>query len=219
MIQLSGGIALASMAGCLGSDDDPKDTDEKNDPDDGENTKDGGENDKPKSGDDAPKVDVETHDGKTVTVEARDKPTIVMFADIESEECKSYSKTLVDLHEEYHDRAYVVTINSNLDVSKEDLKAFHEEYGGDWDHAMGHAKALEKYGIEASVTICVIDEHGKIAFRIDGEIDRETVEKLLEAYANGEIDQKDIEEVIEAYRKGEIDEKDVEEAIETYADD
>ncbi|ADJ14971.1 TlpA family protein disulfide reductase [Halalkalicoccus jeotgali] len=222
MIQLSGGIALASMAGCLGSDDDPKDTDDPKD-DSGKNDDSSGNNgkkdDKPKSGDDAPKVDVETSDGKTITVEAKDKPTIVMFADVESEECKSYSETLADLHEKYGDRAYLLTVNTNMDVSKTELKEFHEQYGGDWDHAMGRPEVLEKYGIEATVTVCVIDENGKIAFRTDGEVDHETVEKALDAYAAGDLDEEDIEKALDAYRKGDVDEKDIEEAIEAYADD
>lgn len=221
MIQLSGGIALASMAGCLGSEDEPDDTngeeknngDEKDDTDSNDDTETGNE---PKSGDDAPKVDVETHDGKTVTIEAKDKPTIVMFADVKGEKGKSYSETLVDVHEKYHDRVYVLTINSNLDVSEEGLKEFHEKHGGDWDHAMGHEDALENYGIGASVTICVIDEDGKVAFRTDGDIDRETVEKALEAYADGDIDRADIEKALDAYREGEISEEDLEEILDAY---
>ncbi|MCL7417170.1 MAG: thioredoxin family protein [Halalkalicoccus sp.] len=192
MIQLSGGIALASMAGCLGSDEDPKDTDdtgEKNgDTDGGKDKKDDEKNDTPKSGDDAPKADVETDDGKTVTIEGKDDPAIVMFADVESEKCKSYSETLVDLHEEYGDRVYMLTVNTNMDVSMEGLKEFHGKYGGDWDHAMGSEDLLEKYDIESTVTICVIDEDGTIAFRTDGDIDRKTVEKALEAYVDGDID-------------------------------
>lgn len=225
MIQLSGGIALASMAGCLGSDeepdDDPDDANGDNGDDDEKNGDDGskdGKDDKPKGGDDAPKVDVETPDGKTVTIEPKDKPTVVMFADIRSEECKAYSETLVDLHGKYEDHAYMVTVNSNLDVSKEDVKAFHEEHGGDWEHAMGDLDALEKYGITASVTICVIDEDGKIAFRFEGEVDRETVEKVLEAYAEGEIDEEEVRETLEAYAEGEVDEKAIEDAIEAYSD-
>ncbi|KYH27181.1 thiol-disulfide oxidoreductase ResA [Halalkalicoccus paucihalophilus] len=237
MIQLSGGIALASMAGCLGSDDDPKEKDNTGDKNDdtggGKDTKD---NDKPESGDDAPKADVETDDGKTVTIESKGKPVVVMFGDVENEKCKSYSETLVDLHEEYGDRAYMLTVNTNMDVSMEDLKEFHERYGGDWDHAMGTKDLLEKYGIETTVTICVIDEDGTVAFRTDGDIDRKTVEKALEVYVDGDIDEKDIEkaldayregevseedleEILDAYEKGDIDGKDIEEAIETYADD
>lgn len=191
MIQLSGGIALASMAGCLGSDDDPDDIDddhEANETDEGHDDTEGdagtdGDDDEPKSGDDAPKVDVETHDGRTVTVEAKDKPTVVMFADVTSEKGKSYSQTLVDLHGTYDDHAYMLTINSNVDVSKADLKEFHEKYGGDWDHAMADEDTLEKYGVEATVTICVIDENGKIVFRADGDVDRETIEKAIEAHS------------------------------------
>ncbi|MFC6904441.1 TlpA family protein disulfide reductase [Halalkalicoccus tibetensis] len=224
MIQLSGGIALTSMAGCLGADEDPDEDEEENGDDangeNGDDDHDDGtkDDDKPKSGDDAPKVDVETPDGKTVTIEPKDKPTVVMFADIESEECKAYSETLVDLHGKYEDHAYMVTVNSNLDVSKEDVKAFHEEHGGDWEHAMGDLDALEKYGITASVTICVIDEDGKIAFRFEGDVDRETVEKVLEAYAEGEIDEEAVRETLEEYAEGEVDEKAIEDAIESYSD-
>lgn len=244
MIQLSGGIALASMAGCLGSeessDEDPDDTgDDSKDGDNGEKKEDEKVEDekkkdeKPKNGDDAPKVDVETPDGETITVEAKDKPTVVMFADIRTEEGKSYSKTLVDLHEEYGDRAYVLTINSNTKVSKKDLKGFHEKYGGDWDHAMCGVDVLEEYGVEGSVTIYVIDEHGKIAFHAEEDIDRKTVRKALEAYADGDIDEDDIEKafgayqegdidqedmdaVLDAYKKGDMDDEDIEEAIEAY---
>lgn len=190
MIQLSGGIALASMAGCLGSDDDNGDDDPDNgdNGDNGDNDEKNGDNDNekddgPKSGDDAPKTDVETPDGKTITVEAKDKPTVVMFADITSEKGKSYSETLVDLHGKYDDHAYMLTINSNMDVSKEDLKEFHEKHGGDWDHAMGTEDAIEKYGIEASVMVYVIDEDGKVVFRAEGDVDRETVEKAIEQYS------------------------------------
>ncbi|MEM4782180.1 MAG: hypothetical protein QXG03_11555, partial [Halalkalicoccus sp.] len=144
MIQLSGGIALAGMAGCLGSDDDD-DSDGSDDEYQGNETDDeydgdsddGTDDDEPKNGDDAPTVDVETHDGRTITVEAKDKPTVVLFADVTSEKGKSYSEELVDLHGKYADHAYMLTINSNVDVSKEDLKEFHETYGGDWDHARG----------------------------------------------------------------------------------
>lgn len=188
MIQLSGGIALASMAGCLGSDenpeDDPGDTNDETD-DTGDESK-GDENagdEKPKSGDDAPEVEVETPDGKTVTIEPKDEPTVVLFADITSEMGKSHSETLAHLHEEYGDYAYMVTINSNLDVSEDDLEAFHEEYGGDWDHAMGTEDALDKYGIDAAVTICIIDEDGTVVFRADGEIDREAIEEAIEVYS------------------------------------
>jgi hypothetical protein len=193
MIQLSGGIALVSMAGCLGSDDENGDDDPDNGDDDyngdenGDEYDDNGDSDTdngPKSGDDAPKTEVETPDGKTITVEPKDKPTVVMFADITTEKGKSYSETLVDLYGKYDDHAYMLTINSNMDVSKEDLKEFHEKHGGDWDHAMGSTDALEKYGIEAAVTICVIDEDGKVVFRADGDIDHETVERALEQYAD-----------------------------------
>ncbi|WP_122090129.1 peroxiredoxin family protein [Halalkalicoccus subterraneus] len=227
MIQLSGGIALASMAGCLGSEEDPDE-----DPDDtGDDSKDGNngeekedekkenekkEDEKPKNGDDAPKVDVETPDGETITVEAKDKPTVVLFADIRTEEGKSYSKTLVDLHEEYGDRAYVLTINSNTAVSKKDLEEFHEKYGGDWDHATCDDDVLEKYGIEASVTIYVIDEDGKIAFHAEEDIDRKTVKKALEAYADGDVDEEDIEKAFGAYREGEIDQEDMDAVLDAY---
>lgn len=227
MIQLSGGIALASMAGCLGSDEEPDDDPDDTNGDNGDDGDDGekgdekttdGKDDKPKGGDDAPKVDVETPDGKTVTIEPKDKPTVVMFADIESEECEAYSETLVDLHGKYGDHAYMVTINSNLDVSKEDLEAFHEKHGGDWEHAMGDLDALDTYGITASVTICVIDEDGKIAFRFEGEVDRETVEKVLEAYAEGEIDEEEVREALEAHADGDVDYDAIEDALEAHSD-
>lgn len=226
MIQLSGGIALASMAGCLGADEDPDEDEEENgddandeNGDDHDDHDDGTKDDeKPESGDDAPKVDVETPDGKTVTIEPKDKPTIVMFADIESEECKAYTETLVDLHGKYDDYAYMLTVNSNLDVSKEDVKAFHEEHGGDWEHAMGDSKAIDTYGITASVTICVIDEDGKIAFRFDGDVDRETVEAVLEAHAEGDIDEEEVRDALEAYADGDVDYDAIEEAIEAHSD-
>lgn len=196
MIQLFSGTAFASIAGCLGSDDnDDDDPDTGDNGDNGDdydrdengdngNNGDSDENDGLESGDDAPKTDVKTPDGETITVEPKGKPTVVMFVDITTEKGKSYSETLVELHGKYDDYAHMLTINSNLDVSKEDLQEFKENYGGDWDHAMGTEDAIEKYGVEASVLICVIDEDGKVVFRADGDIDYDTVETALGQYSD-----------------------------------
>lgn len=190
MIQLSGGIALTSMAGCLGSgdeepDEDNGDTNDNSTDDDGNDKSTNGETGGgPKSGDDAPGVDLETTDGKEITLDSIDEPTIVMFLDITSEEGKSHSETLADLHEKHGEYVRVITINSDLDASKEDLTAFREEYGGDWDHAMGTEDALGKYGIETAVTVCIIDEDGKIVLRLDGDVNRSTIERAVEAYSD-----------------------------------
>lgn len=183
MIQLSGGIALASMAGCLGSDDDDG-NDGKND--DGDGSNDGDDTgDEPKSGDEAPDFELETPDGDTVELEPIEKPTIVLFADITSETGKSHSETLVDIREKHDDHARVITVNSDLDASKEDLEAFRGEYGGDWTHAMGTADVIEKYGIDAAVTLCIIDEDGELLLRLDGQVSASSIEQALEEYADG----------------------------------
>lgn len=190
MIQLSGGIALAGMAGCLGSsdekpeeegttDDDTTDNDSSNDTNQSEK-QDAGAN----TGDKAPAVDVETPDGETVTLEADEKPTAVLFADITSRDSKTHSQTLVDLHEEYGEEIRLITINTNLDVSKDDLREFHEEYGGDWKHAMGTTEVIEEYGINAVATLCVIDSDGELAVRFDGEITASAIEEAIEAYTD-----------------------------------
>ncbi len=186
MIQLSGGIALASMAGCLGSSDEEPKEDEKNGDDnekaDDESTTDE-KDDGPKTGDDAPSVDLETHDGEKVSFDAGEKPTVVMFADVTSAEGKSHSETLDALYEEYHERVHVVTVNSNLDASKEDLKEFHENYGGNWEHAMGTEEVLDAYGIGETVTLCIIDEDGKVVLRLDGDVKKSTIEQAIEAHS------------------------------------
>lgn len=184
MIQLSGGIALASMAGCLGSgDEDNGDKNDNGDNDTDDNSSGDEKGDGPKSGDDAPKVDLETPDGKTITLEHNDEPTVVMFADITSEKGRSHSEMLVELHEKYDDHVYMTTVNSNLDVSKDDLEEFHEKYGGDWDHAMGTKDALEKYGIDTAVTVCVIDTDGTVVLRLDGDATQSTIEQAIETYS------------------------------------
>lgn len=190
MIQLSGGIALAGMAGCLGSDDEEP-TDENTNEDDtntNESSNETDENEKDdagaNTGDKAPEFNVETPEGETVTLEPVEKPTVVLFTDVTSEEGKTHSQTLVDLHEKHGEEIRLITINSNLDVSKDDLREFRENYGGDWKHAMSTVEVNEKYGIDATATLCVVDDDGELALRFDGEITASAIEDAIEAYTD-----------------------------------
>ncbi|WP_331232775.1 TlpA family protein disulfide reductase [Natronorarus salvus] len=187
VLQLSGGIALAGMAGCLGDDDDPEigdDEDDDTDDHDGDEYDDHDDDDDEgtKVGDEAPEVELETPDGESVTIGPIEKPTIVLLVDIHSEYGKKQSRTIADFHEEYGDNAHVLTVNTNLDASMDDLRAFAEEYGGDWDHAMCDEETLATYRPHATVTLCVYDEDGTLVFRHDGEITYESVEAAVDGY-------------------------------------
>lgn len=185
MIQLSGGIALAGMAGCLGNNDDDGDDNETDGGSEDGNSSDGdGSDGGAETGDDAPDLDLETPDGESVELKPVDKPTVVLFADVTSEEGKTHSETLVDIYEEYGEYARLITVNSDLEASKDDLREFHEEYGGDWEHAMGTAEVIEEYGIDATVTVCVVDEDGELAFRFDGEVTESAIEEAVETYTD-----------------------------------
>jgi peroxiredoxin len=197
VLQLGGGIALVGMAGCLGDDDDPEtgddDYDDSDDHDDSDGDDDYDDSDDhddsddegTKVGDEAPEVELEKPDGETVTIGPIEKPTVVLLIDIHSEYGKEQSRALVDLHEEYGDSAHVVTLNTNLDASMDDLRAFADEYGGDWDHAMCDEETLETYRPHATVTVCVYDEDGTLVFRHDGEITSESVHAAVDGYLDG----------------------------------
>lgn len=180
MLQLSGGIALAGMAGCIGrGDEDEKGSgDTKDDSSNGDGAK-----KKAKTGEKAPTFELETPDGEKVKLESGGKPTVVLFADVTSEAGKTHSKTLVDFHEEHGDHARVITVNSNLDASKDDVRAFHKAYGGDWECAMGDADVLETYDVNAAVALFVIDEHGDLAARLEAEVTASGIRMFLDAYA------------------------------------
>lgn len=184
MMQLSGGIALAGMAGCIGRGDEEKDPGDTND---GGSPKDEDENDKEKkrakTGDDAPDFELETPDGETVKLKPVEKPTVVMFVDVKSEAGRTHSKKLVDFHEKHGDYARVITVNSNLDASKEDVRKFHGKYGGDWECAMGDLDTIGEYDVDAAVALRVIDEHGELVARLDAAVSASGIEMFLDAYA------------------------------------
>ncbi|WP_336344367.1 TlpA family protein disulfide reductase [Halalkalicoccus ordinarius] len=184
MLQLSGGIALAGMAGCIGRGDE-EDEKGSGDPkkDDDSSKKDDGAKKRAKTGDDAPDFELETPDGETVKLKPIEKPTVVLFVDVEHEAGKSHSKKLVDFHEEHADHARVITVNSDLDASKDDVRAFHEAYGGDWECAMGNADVLESYDVDAAVMMAVVDEHGDLAARLEAEVTASGIQMFLDAYA------------------------------------
>ena len=192
VLQLGGGIALVGMAGCLGDDDDPEtgddDYDDSDDHDDDTDDYDDDDDDEDGTevGDEAPEVELETPDGETVTIGPIEEPTVVLLVDIHSEYAKEQSRTLVDLHAEYGENAHLVTLNTNLDASMDDLRAFADEYGGDWDHAMCDEETLETYRPHATVTLCVYDEDGTLVFRHDGEITYEAVEAAVDGYLGGD---------------------------------
>lgn len=180
MLQLSGGIALAGMAGCIGRGDEeknPGDTNEKGSP------KDEDEKKRAKTGDDAPDFELETPDGETVKLKPVEKPTVVMFVDVENEAGKSHSKKLVDFHEKHGDYARVITVNSNLDASKDDVREFHGKYGGDWECAMGDLDTIDEYDVDAAVALRVIDEHGELVARLDAAVSASGIQMFLDAYA------------------------------------
>lgn len=184
MLQLTGGIALAGMAGCMGLGDD--DDEEETGDDDGEEYEGYEESDdegKAKTGDDAPDFKLETPDGKEVELKPVKKPTVVMFADVTSDAAKSHSKTLVDFEKKHGDYARVVTVNSNLDASKDDVRAFQNAYGGDWECAMGTREIVDKYGVDAAVGLFVIDETGELVARLEAEATAAGLEMFLDAYA------------------------------------
>ena len=203
VLRLGGGIALVGMAGCLGDEDDPEtgddgdddeygdddhdDDDEYGDDDHDDDDEYGDDDDEngTKVGDEAPDVELETPDGETITIGPIEKPTIVLLVDIHSEHGKEQSRTIADFHEEYGDSASVVTLNTNLDASMDDLRAFADEYGGDWDHAMCDEETIETYRPHATVTVCVYDEDGILVFRHDGEITYESIEATVEGYLGG----------------------------------
>lgn len=185
MLQLSGGIAVAGMAGCIGRGDegDKGDVKGSDDTDDDSSKKDEGATKRAKTGEKAPDFELETPDGEAVKLEADGKPTVVLFADVTSEAGKTHSKTLVDFHEEHADHARVITVNSDLDASEDDVRAFHEAYGGDWECAMGEADVLETYDVNAAVVMAVIDEHGDLAARLEAEVTASGLRMFLDAYA------------------------------------
>lgn len=185
MLQLSGGIALAGMAGCLGRGEDAGSDDVNGNGSPKDEEKDADEKDEKKAtpGEDAPDFELETPNGETVKLKPVDEPTVVMFVDVEHEAGKSHSKKLVDFHEKHGDQARVLTVNSNLDASKEDVRTFHERHGGDWRCAMGDRDVVRKYDLDAAVTLCVIDEHGKLAARLDAAVTAAGIRMFLDAYA------------------------------------
>lgn len=184
MLQLSGGIALAGVAGCIGRGDE-EDVKGSDDPkkDDDSSKKDDDAKKRAKTGDDAPDFELETPDGESVKLKPIEKPTVVLFVDVEHEAGKSHSKKLVDFHEEHADHARVISVSSNLDASKDDVRTFHEAYGGDWECAMGDADVLESYDVDAAVTMAVIDEHGDLAARLEAEVTASGIQMFLDAYA------------------------------------
>lgn len=182
MMQLSGGIALAGMAGCIGRGDEEKEPGDTND--DG-SPKDENDNEKKraKTGDDAPDFELETPDGEKVKLKPVEKPTVVMFVDVKNEAGKTHSKKLVDFHEKHGDYARVITVNSNLDASKDDVRKFHGKYGGDWECAMGDLDTIGKYDVDAAVALRVIDEHGELVARLDAAVSASGIQMFLDAYA------------------------------------
>jgi peroxiredoxin len=182
MLQLSGGIALAGMAGCIGRGDEEAER-SSGDTKDEDSSIDDETKKRAKTGEKAPEFELETPDGEKVKLDSGGKPTVVLFADVTSEAAKSHSRTLVDFHEEHADHARVITVNSDLDVSKDDVRAFHEAYGGDWECAMGDADVLETYGVNAAVALFVVDEHGDLAARLEAETTADGLRMFLDAYA------------------------------------
>lgn len=183
MLQLSGGIALAGMAGCIGRGDEEKKKSSGETKDDDSSNGDDGANKRAKTGEKAPEFELETPDGEKVKLEPGGKPTVVLFADVTSEAGKTHSKTLVDFHEKHADHARVITVNSDLDASKDDVRAFHEAYGGDWECAMGDADVLETYDVDAAVALFVVDEHGDLAARLEADATASGLRMFLDAYA------------------------------------
>lgn len=188
MLQVTGGLALAGMAGCLGLGDDDEEAEESDgDVEENEEEYEGYEessgDDRAKTGDDAPDFDLETPDGEKVELKPVEKPTVVMFADVTNDAAKSHSKTLVDFEEKHGDHARVVTINSNLDASKDDVRAFQKAYGGDWEFAMGTRDVVEKYDVDVAVALFVVDERGKLAARLEAETTAAALGMFLDAYA------------------------------------
>lgn len=186
MLQLSGGIALAGMAGCIGRGDEgdgPDDTDDKESKKDDEKKNGDDTKKRAKTGDDAPDFELETPDGETVKLKPVEKPTVVMFVDVESEAGRSHSKKLVDFHRKHGDHARVITVNSNLDASKDDVREFHGKHGGDWECAMGDLDTVRQYDVDAAVALRVIDEHGELVARLDAAVSASGIQMFLDAYA------------------------------------
>jgi cytochrome oxidase Cu insertion factor (SCO1/SenC/PrrC family) len=187
MLQLTGGIALAGMAGCLGLGDDDEEAEESDgdvEEEEYEGYEESSGGDRAKTGDDAPDFDLETPDGEKVELKPVEKPTVVMFADVTNDAAKSHSKTLVDFEEKHGDHARVVTINSNLDASKDDVRTFQTAYGGDWECAMGTHEVIEKYDVDAAVALFVVDERGKLVARLEAEATAAALGMFLDAYAD-----------------------------------
>lgn len=183
MLQLSGGIALAGMAGCIGRGDEGDGPDDSDDSKDNGSPKDEKEKKRAKTGDDAPDFELETPDGEKVKLKPVEKPTVVMFVDVKSEAGRTHSKKLVDFHEKHGDYARVITVNSNLDASKDDVRTFHGKYGGDWECAMGDLDTVRRYDVDAAVALRVIDEHGELVARLDAAVSASGIQMFLDAYA------------------------------------
>lgn len=126
-----------------------------------------------------PHASLQTINGSTVILPNGSRPTVVFYMAAWCPSCPPGEKRLRQIHQQYGTRVRIVTVDvSPQRDSPDDLRAFKQQYGGRWSHALATPAFIQSYRVNRLETTLVINRHGVVVYHgTDPSVD--TLENTL----------------------------------------
>lgn len=128
----------------------------------------------------APSFEVTTLDGRTVSLEDyRGKPLILDLMATWCGPCKEEIAHLREVQRAYGDGVAILSIGVDPTETPEQLRAFKEEYGSEWDMAPDRDGIGRKYGLQIIPLLVVVGADGTVLFAQQGVVHPATLAQVL----------------------------------------